>query len=69
MIVTDFERHLGLDFLRDRFDECLVEVCNNLHRKLRLDLVVADEVVEGVGECDSNTKCRQCQRSDVKHLG
>lgn len=49
------ERKPRLDSFRDRFDEGFVEVADDLHGELGLDLVVADEVVQSVCKRDADT--------------
>lgn len=52
---TDLERQPGFDILLERFRNRLIKVAQDLHRELRVDALVADEVIERVGQGEPDT--------------
>lgn len=56
LLAAYLERHAALDLFTNDLSDGLIEICQDLHRKLRLHTPAADEVVKSVCQCDSDTK-------------
>lgn len=54
MTSTDLERHSRLDLLIQDLSDALVEIGHDAHGELWLDAAAADQVVERVGESDTD---------------
>lgn len=53
-----FEVQASLDLVSQDFCNSTVEICEDLHGKLRLDTAVIDEIVERIGERKADTVSR-----------
>ena len=54
--VTYLERQPSLHLIRQYLRNTAIEVRQNLHRKLRFDATLADEVVKGVRQSHADAK-------------
>jgi hypothetical protein len=55
------ERQARLDLLLQNFTNGSVEVAKDLHRQLRVDTMLRDQVIEGIGKRCSDTAAIGCQ--------
>lgn len=52
---SDLELEPRLDVLLERFRDGLIEIAQDLHGQLRIDALIADEIVEGIGQSKADT--------------
>ena len=55
------EREPRLDLLPQRLGDATIEVRQDLHRQLRLDAALADQVIESVGQRHADAKVNSSQ--------
>lgn len=55
MSVSNLEGQPGSHFLREHLGYHLVEGGENLHRQLRLDAAIVDQIIQGVGQGEAET--------------